>query len=136
MKKNWIDIDKLANTLDIKYERSSLYVEEESKEYSYCFNLFNLERVKRTIFDPVKLYISPQIQNTVFLQIRIYDKFLSTIDFGKITKVTFVPEHKKIIFESLEKNTVSVLEVYGCGMFELHYGLDKFIYKDTKWSKK
>lgn len=137
MRKNWIDIDKLSDTLGIKYEKTSLYVVEGSNEYSFCFKLYNSESIKiikKRGFEPLKLFISPQIKNTVFLQTRIYEQYSSTIDFGKITDVTFIPEYKKVIFESMLESTFSILVIYGVGMFDLHYGGDKSVYKKTIWA--
>lgn len=127
-----VDPDRLAETFGIEWEKSDLHTFLDNEDnFSYCFKL----KDKRGE-SGVELYINDETPNKVYLNIEQLNEYTSTINFGNITKVVYIPEYRKVRFESHTKTHYSVLEIYWRGQFGLIISNDEKYYSESVWGKK
>lgn len=126
-KKNIIDPDKISKTFGIKYKKSWFYTEIGSNKKE-AFQFVLKEKDGKETMD---LFFNPNLPDLISLRIETKNGYQSSIDFYNITKVRYIPEYRKVIFESHGKVNSSILSVYWRGQFDLHSRIEEKGYSKT-----
>jgi hypothetical protein len=130
-KKHIVDADKLAEIFGIEWEKSELHVFLDDKDgFSYCFKLRN----KRGD-SGIRLYLYDELPNQVSIDIESQNDYSSSIVFGNITKVKYIPKYRAVRLESHTKTHFSILKIYWRGQFDLLTGLKEENYSKSVWGK-
>lgn len=134
MNKKNIDPDLLSNSFGIKYKVKKQTIYSPKGEESESVFSFNLKEKNKDSSMFIEVHSS--LPNSIWLILETKNRYISKIDFSNITDVKYIPEYKKVIFESHTKTNFSILEVYSRGQFTLTHGWKESDYSKSVWNLK
>jgi len=98
---------------------------------TYNFVLNEKSREKSVI-----LSITHSLPKTVSLSIELKNGYRSSVNFGNITKVVYIPKYRAVRLESHTKTHFSILKIYWREQFDLTSGWSEKMYSKTVWAKR
>jgi len=137
-KKHAIDPNRLAKTFQIKWRHPSredpfFPIGKKGKVDRKTYNFILGEEGKEK---SMVLSISHDRPRVVSILIEAKNGYQSSIDFGNLTEVIYIPKYRAVRLESNTKTHFSILKIYWRGQFDLSHGLPEGMYSKTIWAKR